>query len=367
METNDFSTQCTFIMSIADILRFAPRNTNLFCSLHGNVYLDSVDVLNRIHCHSDKGEYYTFSSDGKLMANQQYLLFCNALLQPWEHWQTALLPTVAEGYVTDVYDGTVYHIIEGKMYDVSGREVTEYQPSRLMFSKPYEIKFFHEMAGHPETEPSQAEEDEQSPFMADEKPNTIKGQWYVCLVDDYTCFTKGTAYQCTEDGFLMGEDDDTHQAIDEYFRPWNITQDARPGDILQTDRFIFIFDKIDENGNVRYFINYNKDSEEIAVTSEHSVMGNINDTTYSPCDKEANLEFSFNLEYSPYKWNEDKLKVEYLPTFKAGDIIRHNNIEKCLIVLDITTDSYLTSDGQSLDFPEQFDWIKIGTINIVEE
>ncbi|MBO6273888.1 hypothetical protein J6O48_14115 [bacterium] len=85
--------------------------------------------------------------------------------------------------------------------------------------------------------------------------------------------------------------DDYHfdrDLVDKKYRKWTI-RDAKPGDILVSDFFIFKFKNIDEDGGVHYYFAREKNPDEFDfeeddfhTAPEHATIGNVNDTVYHP-------------------------------------------------------------------------------------
>lgn len=107
--------------------------------------------------------------------------------------------------------------------------------------------------------------------------------------------------------------DDYHFArdlVDKKYRKWTI-RDAKSGDILNTDNFVFKFKNIDENGGVHYSFAIEKnpddfdfEDEGFHIAPENATMGNVNDTVYSPAKLEDILYLSKGIAKTKKKYQE---------------------------------------------------------------
>jgi len=173
-----------------------------------------------------------------------------------------------------------------------------------------------------------------------------KGGWYVCtntfVSKGKIIAIKGQTYQSKqEDNTITCEDNclfiDRHDGkAADYFRPWTI-QDAKSGDVLATEGFIFIFKEIREDKGVGYFCANEKELHEgddstFHIANPNSLMGSINNdfTHYTPATKEQRELLFQKMKEEGYEWNVETLelkKIEQNPTdkaerkFKVGDWI----------------------------------------------
>lgn len=93
------------------------------------------------------------------------------------------------------------------------------------------------------------------------EPKFKAGNWYQCTKDFFgkgVTFDKNTAYYCAQEGCLQNEYG-CHIAIvkDLYdnFKLWAI-QDAKDGDVLATEDWVFIFEKMKSNGKPACYCHY---------------------------------------------------------------------------------------------------------------
>ena len=105
-----------------------------------------------------------------------------------------------------------------------------------------------------------------------------------------------------------------HDLIDKKYKKWTI-REAKSGDILVTDFFIFKFKNIDEDGGVHYYFAIEKnpddfdfDDEGFHIAPEQATMGNVNDTVYRPAKIEDILYLSKGVTKSKKKY-EELLKI----------------------------------------------------------
>ena len=104
------------------------------------------------------------------------------------------------------------------------------------------------------------------------------------------------------------------ETADKKFRLWSI-QDAKDGDVLATENFIFIFKDIDDCNGVHYYCDYDiyehEDDAQFGIAAHGSIMGIINRARarYSPATKEQrNLLFS-KMKEAGYEWDAINLKL----------------------------------------------------------
>lgn len=105
-----------------------------------------------------------------------------------------------------------------------------------------------------------------------------------------------------------------HDLIDKKYKKWTI-RDAKSGDILVTDHFVFKFKNIDEDSDVHYYFARDKnpddfdfEDEGFHIAPENATMGNVNDTVYYPAKIEDILYLSKGIEKRKKKY-EELLKV----------------------------------------------------------
>lgn len=107
--------------------------------------------------------------------------------------------------------------------------------------------------------------------------------------------------------------DDYHFArdlVDKKYKKWTI-RDAKSGDILNTDSFVFKFKNIDENGGVHYYFareknpdDFDFEDEDFHTAPENAIMGNVYDTVYHPAKIEDILFLSEAVAKTKKKYEE---------------------------------------------------------------
>ena len=105
-----------------------------------------------------------------------------------------------------------------------------------------------------------------------------------------------------------------HDLIDKKYKKWTI-RDARSGDILATDHFVFKFKNIDEDSCVHYYFareknpdDFDFNDEGFHIAPENATMGNVNDTVYRPAKIEDIMYLNKGIVKSKKKY-EELLKV----------------------------------------------------------
>ena len=130
---------------------------------------------------------------------------------------------------------------------------------------------------------------------------------------------------------------------DKYYHLWTI-KDAKEGDVLTTDNFIFIFKSIDNNNGVHYYCHYEiskheDDSPRFDIALPQSLMGIVGSsfTHYKPATKEQRDLLFQKMKESGYEWDNGKKELKKVeqkpddnvePKFKVGDWIVENDINR---------------------------------------
>ena len=367
-----YSTESCVIFSIADILRYAPKGLTLYSTLCGPVTFLRVDVLNRINVKDKDGHEYVFGSDGRLnyadgieepVSTNSCLLWPAPDVLYWGDWQTHIIPKLSGQIIRDIYDDTSYIIIGGKPYTDQGMEASEYSLIRTMFAKPSEITAFKNRLANNHLVYKNGNI---VPYDIPSKDGVdfVKGNYYVYTWETNEQFTNGKTYYCHKTNYIIGDDGIAYFCDPKHFRPWNISIDAKDGDILKTQFFTFIFKYIDIDGGVHYYLHYSQNDDEVAAACDTSVMGGVYTTVYSPTSDDEKADFYDHLTESNYRWDDKSRRVIYLPRFEIGDVIKHYDDDKALIILEKDDEKYLTSDGGSIIFKEQSYWTYIGKLSI---
>lgn len=112
--------------------------------------------------------------------------------------------------------------------------------------------------------------------------------------------------------------------IDNDYHLWTI-QDAKPGDVLATENFIFIFKNIDNGNGVHYYCHYeiskHEDDNQFGVALPQSLMGRVGNSIshYSPASKEQRDTLIKAMTDAGYEWdagNKQLKKIEQNPIDK---------------------------------------------------
>jgi hypothetical protein len=100
------------------------------------------------------------------------------------------------------------------------------------------------------------------------------------------------------------------ESIDKQYHLWNIT-DAKDGDVLVTEDYIFIFKHI-LHGGVHLYCHYNIDDEEFDSDIPDAIIGNIHDkgAHFRPATKEqCDLLFA-KMKEAGYQWDDEKKELK---------------------------------------------------------
>ena len=148
-------------------------------------------------------------------------------------------------------------------------------------------------------------------------------------------------YECVEETAtlqiirIVGEtyvfsDDSTLGVVDEdTLRLWDVTKDAKDGDVLATDDWVFIFKELNTNCKPVCYCHYDVDLGFVIDVNTYISTG----STIKPATKEQrNLLFQKMYEVG-YVWNDDKKelkKIEYTSTWSEDDEKQLNDIIELL-------------------------------------
>ena len=98
------------------------------------------------------------------------------------------------------------------------------------------------------------------------------------------------------------------------YKKWTI-RDAKPGDILTTDYFVFKFKNIDEDSCIHYYFaretkpdDFVFENDDFHIAPENATVGNVNDTIYRPAKIEEILYLNKGVAKSKKKY-EEMLKI----------------------------------------------------------
>lgn len=130
-------------------------------------------------------------------------------------------------------------------------------------------------------------------------------------------------YVCRSIEGLYGNYDITH--TDKNYHLWTI-KDAKDGDVLVTDFFIFLFKKVDSGNGIHYYCHCGVHGEEFDIALPDSLMGRAGNTlvNYHPATKEQHNLLFQKMQEAGYDWDEKKkelkkIKKHYdISSFHAG-------------------------------------------------
>ena len=119
-----------------------------------------------------------------------------------------------------------------------------------------------------------------------------------------------------------------------YYHLWTI-RDAKDGDVLATENFIFIFKNIDDDNGVHYYCQYeiskHEDDNQFDLALPQSLMGRVGNSIshYSPATKEQRdtlMKAMTDAGYEWYEWDAEKKELKKITKFKVGDWIINNDV-----------------------------------------
>ena len=158
-------------------------------------------------------------------------------------------------------------------------------------------------------------------------PKFHESEWVV-----YECVEETATLQIIR---IVGEtyvfsDDSTLGVVDEdTLRLWDVTKDAKDGDVLATDDWVFIFKELNTNCKPVCYCHYDVDLGFVIDVNTYISTG----STIKPATKEQrNLLFQKMYEVG-YVWNDDKKelkKIEYTSTWSEDDEKQLNDIIELL-------------------------------------
>lgn len=124
------------------------------------------------------------------------------------------------------------------------------------------------------------------------------------------------------------------------FRLWTI-KDAKDGDVLATEYFIFIFKNIDNNNGVHYYCHYeiykHEKDNQFDIALPQSFMGEVGNSNYSPATKEQRELLFSKMKEAGYEWDADKKElknVEQKTNKYEGYCEGCNNFKGCVTCVD---------------------------------
>ena len=150
-----------------------------------------------------------------------------------------------------------------------------------------------------------------------------EGKWYVCT-QTYTLrgkivAIKGQTYKSNQNGAI--EVEDGHLFIDKidgkalnYFKPWTI-EDAKDGDVLATEDWVFIFEKINSNEKPVCYCHYDIELGFRIDTNSYIASS----SEIYPATKEQRDILFQKMREAGYKWDADKKELKKIEQKPAED------------------------------------------------
>jgi len=176
------------------------------------------------------------------------------------------------------------------------------------------------------------------------KPKFKVGDW----ITDGTCKVKITDINNTHYWYskncILGE----IESINKKYHLWTI-QDAKDGDVLVTEDYIFIFKHI-LHGGVHLYCHYNIDDEEFDSDIPDAIIGNIHDkgAHFQPATKEQCSLFFAKMKEAGYEWDAENEELHKIikPKFKVENwIIRNDGCSDVPIrIYGLKKDMYLVDN-----------------------
>ena len=125
--------------------------------------------------------------------------------------------------------------------------------------------------------------------------------------------------------------------VESNFHLWTI-QDAKDGDVLATENFIFIFKNIDNGNGVHYYCQYeiskHENDNQFDIALPQSLMGRVGNSIshYSPATKEQRDLLFQKMKEAGYEWDAQKKEVKKTEPKKvnANKVINWVNPDKVI-------------------------------------
>ena len=124
----------------------------------------------------------------------------------------------------------------------------------------------------------------------------------------------------SQDGNIV---DDTISHVDEQFHSFTM-EDAKDGDVLATENFIFIFKNIDNGNGIHYYCQYeiskHEDDNQFDVALPQSLMGRVGNSIshYSPATKEQRDTLMKAMKDARYTFDFEKKKLKKIEENELG-------------------------------------------------
>ena len=114
-------------------------------------------------------------------------------------------------------------------------------------------------------------------------------------------------------------------------RNWTI-EDAKDGNVLATNYFIFIFKNIDSNNGVHYYCQYeiskHEDDNQFDTALPQSLMGKVGSSHYSPATKEQREQLEKAMTDAGYTFDSDKKELKKIEQGNSPLLSNYSNNRK---------------------------------------
>ena len=177
------------------------------------------------------------------------------------------------------------------------------------------------------------------------------------IINDY-CL--GKVIVITNDAYLL----DTGQGIPfscENAHLWTI-QDAKDGDVLATENFIFIFKNIDDGNGVHYYCQYeiskHENDNQFDIALPQSLMGRVGNSIshYSPATKEQRDLLFQKMKEVGYEWDSEKKELKKIEV--ANKESEDERIRKEILNVFNQLDEGTTICGRNYDYAKWIAWLE---------
>ena len=111
-------------------------------------------------------------------------------------------------------------------------------------------------------------------------------------------------------------------------KSWTI-EDAKDGNVLATNYFIFIFKNIDSNNGVHYYCQYeiskHEDDNQFDTALPQSLMGKVGSSHYSPATKEQREQLEKAMTDAGYTFDSDKKELKKIEQGNSPLLSNYSN------------------------------------------
>ena len=359
METNNNMKD----FNIAEALKYAPKGLKLYSPLLGDVRLEKVsDHDDTIVVTTKYKSERVFFEDGKYDSNGECLLFPSVNHRCWNNWQNTLfLESIGSVCVDTITgnkfilgeDGTYFGDNTGSSYHflIDDEDASNYLLNSR-YASPEEAKEFFE-----ELNKNGYEWDGKMVVKSTSQPKFKVGDWVVYKDGEETAtlqitrIVEGT-YEFLDDSTLNVDDEDT-------LRLWDITKDAKDGDVLVNGSNIFIFHFI-KGTRLMGYCHVNTDDGIFYDDIGKNECFCLIDGVVNPATKEQRDLLFQKMKEVSYEWDSDTkklIKTTFLiPKFKIGDIIKHKDTNIINSIKRVCSNYYVLDSERPMYFEYQDMW-----------